>query len=163
MRRVVGLCVAAAILAALWIGYGWLITPQTYQLPIIYACVGVATAVVNVVALRRFHRMYTLILNAEQQGLAEPGATLFSANQRFRYFVRAVESAWVLGLAAIILLEVSNPSLGTQKVIGWFIVSFFIGAPMLTGYLTIRDLHVVNTLRAHDTRAAVELRPFEDT
>lgn len=162
MRRAAALTFAATVLIGLWVGYSYLFAPGTYRLAFCYLAVVFGALCLHVTALRRFHRMTVTIRKAEKAGLAEQGSTLFAANQRFRYAARCVEALWLAGLGALLILEVHHPALAAHKGFGWFVLTYIIGPPLLTGYLTFRDLRVASSVNKADRRHAVELVEFHD-
>lgn len=128
----------------------WFSRQGSYRLSVLYGVIVVVASFFHVVAFQRFARMVRVIRDDEKLGYAEEGSTLFALNQRFRYATRVIESAWVLGLAIIGIISVHHPTLLANPNYTRFVITYFVGSVVLTGYLTYRDLHVLNMIRKID-------------
>lgn len=135
-------------------GYAWVTKEEPgYRLAGAFIAVAILAGAFHLVALLRFHRMVQLISAAEDDGLAAEGSTLFAANQRFRYTVRVIESAWVIGLGLLLLLSVSHPAIVKDPNYGRYVLSYFFGSIVATAYLTYRDLWVLGVVQRIDKDA----------
>jgi hypothetical protein len=118
-----------------------------YHLPILLLVIVLVTCAWHVRALYRFHKMTKAISQEEILGDAPPGSTVFAANQRFRYFMRTIESMVVLVVSIIIFVAVSSPSIAVNHQYSRLVITYFVGSILITGYLTFRDLRVVNHVK----------------
>lgn len=160
MRRalITLVCLAAALLW--WFpGYDWAVKPHTYRIGALFTAVVIVAGAFHVEAFRKFHQMAKVVQAAEDAGMIGKGSTLFAVNQRFRYTMRVIEAAWVLGIGVLAILTVHYPKLALNPNYGRFVLSYFIGSIAMTGYLTYRDLHVLRVVRAMDVGAT--LRPLD--
>jgi hypothetical protein len=148
----------AAIYAGLVVGLAfwwfyvidWIARPG-YRISIIYTSIVLVAAVLHARALLRFHRMVRHIKIEERLGETKPGSTLFAVNQRFRYLVRIIESAVVMIIGILGLLSVHNPHIILSHNYIRLIITYFVGSVAATGYLTLRDLQVINQIRRLNT------------
>jgi hypothetical protein len=140
---------ALAFLAVWWfIISDWLVAdPRSPRVGLVYTGVVLASSAWHYRALYRFDRMTRRLRKEERAGLAAPGSTTFAANQRFRYLMRGIESIIVLAIGILATLSVYHPSIATNPEYTRLVITYFIGSVALTGYLTIRDLWVLNKVR----------------
>lgn len=136
-------------LAVWWWFYlvDWTVKPRTYRIGILYGAVVVFASVFHLRALIRFSRIANHIQDEERAGVAPPGSTTFAMNQRFRYIMRTTESLFVLAIAVLTILGVPFPRLIADVNYGRLVITYFIGSVALTGYLTMRDLWVLDSAK----------------
>lgn len=138
------------VLTALWWFYGadWLVNkPQSPRVGWTYIAVVIVSSVWHFRALYRFNKMTRMLRAEERAGIAPVGSTTFAANQRFRYLMRSIESVLVFILGVLIIISAYRPKVATNPNYLRLILTYFIGSVLLTGFLTIRDLWVLNTVR----------------
>ena len=88
-------------------------------------------------ALRRYHVQMWI---AEKQG--EPRLIVIARNRHFRYLVRCIEAAVALGIGVGGVLAVFLPKAGVFM--GIIALLFFYGSQAATGWLTQRDLRMLD-------------------
>lgn len=154
-RRGLTVTLTGAGAAAWWfLGYNWLLQqPPGYRMASAFITVAVAAGSLHFIAFLRFHRMARLIRQAERAGVAAKGSELVAVNQRFRYTTRTLEALWVVGLGVLGLLAVADPSIQLSPNYGRYVLTYFFGSVILTGYLTWRDLAVVRAVQQIDAEA----------
>lgn len=161
LRRLV---VRLVLLAAL--GYGWwelapwLQKPGSYRLVVAYLIIGVVAGTLHLYALWRFHRMLLNVRRDERLGLAEPGSEMFALNQRFRYAARSMEALLIVTVSLLGIAGLSDTGLVRTKIYIVTVVTYLVGTVVLTGYLTWRDLRVINFIRRQAAEDAASLRPI---
>lgn len=154
-RRVISVAVVSVLVVVWWLWVAeWLNKPQSYRLVTAYLVIGIISAGFHTRALFRFIRMVRNVRKDERLGLAEPGSTVFAINQRFRYTVRVCESALIVAVSALGILSIKDTGLRTSHTYIRLVVTYLVGTVVLTGYLTIRDLRVVNFVRRVTDEAA---------
>lgn len=142
------------VLVAWWLyGIDWLDKPGSYRISVAYTVVVIVAAVVHGRALWRYNRMVRQVRKEEEKGTIEEGSTLFAANQRFRYIVRILESAMVLGLGVVGIIAVKHPAVALNPNYTKLFVTYLMGSVAVTGYLTFRDLRVLQIMRKIDNAA----------
>jgi hypothetical protein len=152
--------VVAAVFAVWWFFIAdWLISPHSPRAGVFYVSVVLITAAWHLRALYRFNKMTRLLRSEEKAGIAPPGSTTFAANQRFRYAMRAAESVVVLIIGILAVVATYNPTIQYNPSYIRLVLTYFIGSVLLTGFLTIRDLWVLNHVRklAQDNEDAAAL------
>lgn len=147
-KRVLGWVVGTAALMLWWFyAIDWLIVPGTYRTATAYLCVVLVSSCFHVHAFARFVKMTRRIRRAEMLGAVEPGSTLFAANQRFRYFTRLCEATVMMTVGILGLVSVHHPGVSYNPSYVRLILTYLIGTIAVTGYLTYRDLKVLNVVR----------------
>lgn len=137
----------------------YMIRPRSYWPVVVWLTVAVIAGFWHARALIRFTRMVNAVQRDEHLGIAEAGSTLFAVNQRFRYAVRAVENAFALVLGGVGLYAVGHPGLALRPWYAELTLTFFIGSIAATGYLTIRDLRVVDRVQQAAAGEDIALGP----
>lgn len=153
MTVVLRVCVAAAAVLWWFFAADWLTDNTGYHLALVFLGTSIAAGVLHGVAWWRFHRIARLIKTAEAEGLAAPGSELVAVNQRFRFAVRVLESLWVVGLGVLICISINHPGIQTNANYQRFVLTYFVGSIVLTGYLTWRDLRVLQRVQRIDAEA----------
>lgn len=125
----------------------WIATPHSPRAGIFYLCVVIFSSSWHFRALRRFSKMTRLLRAEEKAGIAPPGSTTFAANQRFRYLMRSVEAIVVLTIGVLAIVATYNPAVQFSPNYIRLVLTYFIGSVLLTGFLTIRDLWVINRVK----------------
>ena len=95
---------------------------------------------------RMYDRQLHIVKQIEEEGGLEDGSTLVALNQRVRYIVRiclAVEGI-VIGFAGV--YGIYEPDFGRSLLFGLAVLFYFYGSEVATGYLTIRDERVVESI-----------------
>lgn len=150
-RRLVSLlelALAITLLLVWWfVVADWTVVPGTYRIAALYTGAVVIAAWFHWRALLRFHRMVKHVRREEALGQASAGSVLFAENQRFRYIMRAIESLIVFTIGVIAFISVKHPEIALNKEYQRLIITYFVGSILVTGYLTIRDLVVLDRVR----------------
>lgn len=147
-RRIVWAVVVTAILLFWWFYVtDWISRPRSYRAGVFYVCCVLLSSGWHLRALVRFNRMVKVVRREELAGTSPEGSTLFAANQRFRYAMRSIEAIVVLTIGTVAILSVKNPSLQLNKNYIRLVLTYFIGSVLLTGYLTVRDLVVIDRVK----------------
>lgn len=143
------LTIVELVVFVIWWFYiaDWISKPRTYRGGIFYICAVVLTLGFHIRAFLRFNRMTKLLRLEEATGDTPPGSTIFAANQRFRYAARLVESCVVLLIGVLAIASVSNPTIQLNKNYFRLVITYFVFSILLTGYLTFRDLLVVDRVK----------------
>lgn len=142
------LLIVAVILVWWFIVADWLNSPHSPRAGIFYTAVVLISSGWHLRALYRFSKMTQRLRKEERAGLAPPGATTFAANQRFRYLMRALESVVVLAIGILAIVAAYRPEVTLNPNYIRLVLTYFIWSILLTGYLTMRDLWVINKVRA---------------
>lgn len=150
-RRLVSLLelLAALGLLAFWWFWvvDWAVKPGSYRIASLYTGAVVLAAIFHYRALIRFHRMVRYVRREEALGRASKGSILFAENQRFRYIMRAIESATVLTIGVVAFISVSRPEIALSHWYQRLVITYFVGSILITGYLTVRDLIVLDRVK----------------
>jgi hypothetical protein len=160
LRRHLGTIVFIAILFA-WLMWGatWFDKPGTYRLVLLYLICGLLVFPFHIYATFRFNRMVRNVHKDERLGLADPGSTTFAVNQRFRYIARTIEATLIIAVSVLGILALNNKGVRTSHNYIRLVVTYLVGSVVLTGYLTWRDLRVINIIRDKSRDDAAALRP----
>lgn len=137
------------VLFLVWwfIGTDWISKPRSYRGGGFYTAVVVLTGGFHLRAVVRFHRMVKLLRLEESAGVAPPGSVYFALNQRLRYVMRAAESLLVFTIGILAILSVTHPVIAFNKNYTRLLLTYLVGSVLLTGFLTIRDLWVINVVK----------------
>lgn len=66
--------------------------------------------------------------------------------------MRCFEGALLIAIAVVLIIGVTHPALLVNKHYGRLVITYFLGTIALTGYLTIRDLIVIDIVKKFSQR-----------
>lgn len=107
----------------------------------------------HITALRRYSKQARLVKTAEARGHIEQGSTLVAQNQRYRYVVRSVMAVFGVCLGGLGFYAVGHPAIALNPIYGWTVLGYFYVTEALTGWLTVRDLRVLDRIGLIDAWA----------
>lgn len=137
-----------ALLPVWWlIVADWIATPRSYRGGLFYTGVVLLTFGFHIRAFWRFRKMVKLLKLEERAGIAPPGSAYFATNQRFRYAMRLLESCVVLAIGVLAIISVHDPKIVYNPNYTRLVLTYFVGSILLTGFLTVRDLWVLNVVK----------------
>lgn len=108
---------------------------------------------------RMYDRQLHIVRKIEDAGGIEDGSTLVALNQRVRYIVRIglAVGGIVIGFAGV--YGIYQPNFGRSLLFGLSVLVYFYGSEVATGYLTIRDERVVQSiLEIDDNQRQTDMR-----
>lgn len=105
----------------------------------------------HVQVYRLYDRQLKLVRAAEAEGATERGSTLVALNQRVRYTIRIILAITGIAIGVASIVAVVSESFGQSVTFTIIVLVYFFASEIATGYLTIRDKRVIDSIMEIDS------------